>query len=173
MNKYILLMGVSMIMFIAVAKADSTMQIGAEAIQFNNTGMTAQIQTVQQQPIRNESTAAWIGDRITGNRFIQVGYEIPSYYGYTADKTCVKENALTGNLVDNDSLKTQYMIKNRPTIFWEWFNSSNYTCVYIDNSITLSNNQTYNYSIYEDNKNWSVAVNGIQLGTVGLNQTNG
>lgn len=121
----------------------------------NNTGIQATIQTMPQN-VSVQEESAWIGETLTDNSFLQVGYMIPNQTGFSAHETC---------FTDNSSEGTVSIVKGQPMLFWEWFDKYEDTCEYLV-QYPLDKNTYHTYAIKSIGSEWYLTVDNITIGMV-------
>ncbi len=133
---------------------------------YYNTGASAQIETIAPQNLTIGSFGFWVGETISNNAFIQVGYVIPNQSGYYPTNCTVGPNDTA------TCAKGIYLSEGTPSWFWEYFPSSgNRTAFYggYGPAGSAGKNGTFNtYSFQADGNTWNVYFNQQLIGSVDL-----
>lgn len=164
---HVLLIAVLMLLLLSCAALRSDAQYwfqsGASgtASSAYNSGARVEIQIVKQSYNVTGSFGFWVGETLSNDAFIQVGYEIPNQTGqYQTDCTpggCANSTLITAGT---------------PIWFWEYFlpdNNSDSFYGSVGGSGSLGNYGTFNnYSFLYNGNKWHVFFNNIEIGNVSL-----
>ena len=126
-----------------------------------NSGASGYIETVYPQYLNNGSYGFWIGETLSNNAFIQVGYEITNSSGYYPQEC--SPSSCNGST---------YITAGYPTWFWEYFPANyNGTNFYggIGSNDSVGTNGTFNrYYFVLNGSSWDFYFNKQLIGTANV-----
>lgn len=165
MSRYSILFGLIIsIMAIHIGYSQYWLQSGVNAQQnlTYNQGASADIQLNYNQNISYGSFGFWIGETLSNDAFLQLGYILENQsgnYSYGSCESCVI-----------------YLNKDQPAWFWEYFRHQSSPNSTFHGGIGISglgkNGSFDNFSFYYMNNQWEFFLNGNKIGNVSLGTNN-